>query len=54
MSHTTYGLESVLVDCAAVEEVWRVDLEAVASKVVNDKLTSFGQKNERARRGRHD
>ena len=42
----TYGIESILVHRLAVEEVRRVDLEAVASKVVNKELTGIGQKNE--------
>jgi hypothetical protein len=39
----TYGVEGHRI---ALEEVWRVDLEAVASKVVDKKLTGIGQKNE--------
>ena len=51
MGNDAYGFESILVHRIAFEEVWRVDLEAVASKVVDYKLTSIGQENERARRG---
>ena len=39
----TYGVESHRI---ALEEIWRVDLEAVASKVVDKKLTGIGQENE--------
>ncbi len=42
----TYGGESILVHRISLEEVWRVDLEAVASKIVGKKLTGIGQKNE--------
>jgi hypothetical protein len=48
MGPVTYGIESSLVDWISLEEVWRVNLEAIASEVVNNKLTSIGQKNERA------
>jgi hypothetical protein len=54
MGPATYGFESILINRIALEEVWRVDLEAVASKVVDNKLTSVEQENERARRGRWD
>lgn len=44
----TYGFKSIFVYRISLEEVWRVDFEAVARKVVDKKLIGIGQKNERA------
>lgn len=44
----TYGFKSIFGHGITFEEVWRVDFEAIARKVVHKKLTGIGQKNERA------
>ena len=43
----TYRVKSILVHRITLEEIWRVDLEAVASKVVCKKLTGAGYMNEK-------
>ena len=48
----TYGLESILLHWFALEEVWKVHLEAVASEVVGKKLAGIEKKNERTPRVR--
>jgi hypothetical protein len=50
----TYGAESIFVHRIAFEEVWRVNFEAVASKVVGKKLSSIEQKNEQDTRTGQD